>query len=137
MDNIQYKYREPELIKELQEYVDTTYISEDNAHYAEGEIECTEYNIDQGHGDGFIAGNINKYNNRYGKKDGRNRKDLMKVLHYALMRVFLHDEEVNETNKEESPRESLGFKYPEGDESIRGRESYFKKRSVPAFKHNV
>ena len=106
---IDYKYNEGELIDELLEYVNTTYVSEDNSHYAQGAIEVTEYNIDQGHGDGFIAGNINKYNNRYGQKEGKNRKDLLKVLHYALMRLYLHDKEVADgKSKEEERRESDG-----------------------------
>jgi 2',3'-cyclic-nucleotide 2'-phosphodiesterase (5'-nucleotidase family) len=36
-------------------------------------------------------GNIMKYAQRYGKKDGKNRKDLFKVLHYAIMAVHNHD----------------------------------------------
>lgn len=136
MDNIQYKYREDELVKELMEYVDSTYVSEDNAHYAEGDIECTEYNIDQGHGDGFIAGNINKYNNRYGKKEGKNRKDLMKVLHYALMRLFLHDKEQEDAeNKEERLRELIREQHSESTNSFGSRKTYYKKRRVQPFKH--
>ena len=32
-----------------------------------------------------------KYAQRYGKKDGYNRKDLLKVLHYALIELYVHD----------------------------------------------
>ena len=32
-----------------------------------------------------------KYAQRYGKIDGKNRKDLFKVLHYAIMAVHNHD----------------------------------------------
>jgi hypothetical protein len=35
-----------------------------------------------------------KYVQRYGKKAGRNRQDLLKVLHYALMLLYVHDIEV-------------------------------------------
>ena len=32
-------------------------------------------------------GNILKYAQRYGKKQGRNRDDLMKVIHYAIIQL--------------------------------------------------
>jgi hypothetical protein len=34
---------------------------------------------------GFCQANILKYGSRYGNKDGRNTKDLMKVIHYAML----------------------------------------------------
>lgn len=104
---IDYKYNEQELVEELLEYVNTTYGGEAGGHYATGSIETTEYIIDQGLGQGFIIGNMIKYASRYGKKQGKNRKDLLKVLHYTLMSLYLHDLEVsNETNKEEQNAES-------------------------------
>ena len=44
-----------------------------------------------GHGEGFCLGNILKYTQRYGNKEGKNRKDLLKVLHYALIALHVHD----------------------------------------------
>ena len=32
-----------------------------------------------------------KYAQRYGKKGGKNRADLLKVLHYALFMLYVHD----------------------------------------------
>ena len=32
-------------------------------------------------------GNILKYAQRYGKKEGKNKKDLMKVIHYAMIQL--------------------------------------------------
>ena len=40
---------------------------------------------------GFALGNVLKYAQRYGKKDGANRKDLMKILHYAIIALHQHD----------------------------------------------
>ena len=34
-------------------------------------------------------GNILKYAQRYGKKNGRNKADLMKVIHYAIIQLSL------------------------------------------------
>lgn len=51
----------------------------------------TEFIIDGGHGEGFCLGNILKYTQRYGKKAGKNRADLMKVVHYAIIALHVHD----------------------------------------------
>ena len=32
-------------------------------------------------------GNIMKYAQRYGKKEGHNKADLMKVIHYAMIQL--------------------------------------------------
>lgn len=91
--SINYKYNEMSLINDLAKYVDSTYISDDNSHYAKSKIETTEVIIDNGFGMAFCMGNVLKYAQRYGKKDGYNRKDLMKVLHYTLMALYIHDDE--------------------------------------------
>ena len=89
MKKIDYKYNEGELIAELKEYIDATY----GEHYSLNKFQATEFIIDAGHGDGFCIGNVMKYAQRYGKKDGYNRKDLLKVLHYALIELYVHDKE--------------------------------------------
>ena len=85
--NIDYKYNEGELIEEFKKYIDATY----GEHYSLNKYQATEFIIDAGHGDGFCIGNVMKYAQRYGKKDGYNRKDLLKVLHYALIELYVHD----------------------------------------------
>jgi hypothetical protein len=89
---IQYKYNEPDLLRELSEYIDNTY----NEHYSQSKLQTTEFIIDNGDGIGFTRGNIVKYAQRYGKKEGRNRKDLLKVLHYAVIMLHVHDLETKE-----------------------------------------
>tara|TARA_B100001287_G_C22682802_1_gene531443 strand:+ start:406 stop:774 length:369 start_codon:yes stop_codon:yes gene_type:complete len=86
---VDYKYNEGDNIAQLQAYVDATY----GEHYSVNKFQATEFIIDGGHGEGFCIGNIMKYAQRYGKKDGYNRKDLMKVLHYALIALHVHDME--------------------------------------------
>ena len=95
---IQYKFRESELINELQLYIDKTY----EQHYAGGKIQATEDIIDDGHGTGFCIGNAKKYLKRYGKKGetpAEWRKDIIKVLHYALIQLYIHDLEHGNTVK--------------------------------------
>ena len=36
-----------------------------------------------------------KYAQRFGKKDGKNRKDLLKILHYTMIALYNLDMELN------------------------------------------
>ena len=83
---IDYKFKENEILKDVKKYIDDTYSS----HYAKTTKQATEIIIDQGHGTGFCMGNILKYAQRYGKKDGYNKKDLLKIIHYAIIQMSIH-----------------------------------------------
>ena len=87
MKKINYKYSEDRILSELKEYIDATY----GEHYAHNNFQATEFIMDSGHGEGFCIGNILKYSQRYGKKDGKNRNDLLKVIHYGIMALHNHD----------------------------------------------
>lgn len=91
-----YKYNEGELLKEITEYIKATY----KQHYSKNKFQTTEFVIDSGHGTGFCVGNIMKYAQRYGQKGTPEdwRKDMMKVIHYAIMQLYVHDLDYN--NKE-------------------------------------
>jgi hypothetical protein len=86
-----YKFNEDKSVKELKKYIDKTY----SQHYSKSKFQATEFIIDGGHGEGFCIGNILKYAQRYGKKAGHNKADLMKVLHYAIIALYVHDKEHN------------------------------------------
>lgn len=43
-----------------------------------------------------------KYAQRYGKKDGFNRKDILKIIHYAVMLLHVHDNYIEQENKNEN-----------------------------------
>tara|TARA_B100000941_G_C28441720_1_gene520041 strand:+ start:178 stop:441 length:264 start_codon:yes stop_codon:yes gene_type:complete len=86
-----YKFNEDKSVKELKKYIDKTY----SQHYSKSKFQATEFIIDGGHGEGFCIGNILKYAQRYGKKAGHNKADLMKVLHYAIIALYVHDREHN------------------------------------------
>lgn len=91
-NSIEYKFDEDIYINELLEYVSATY----DQHYAKDKFQATEFIIDGGHGTGFNIGNVLKYAQRYGKKGTAEdaRKDLMKVLHYALIQLYVHDNDL-------------------------------------------
>jgi hypothetical protein len=85
-----YKFNEDCILAEVKKYINDTY----KQHYAQTKFQATEFILDGGHGDGFCIGNILKYAQRYGKKDGYNRKDLLKIIHYAI--IALHNHDINE-----------------------------------------
>jgi hypothetical protein len=97
-NEINYKYNEGELIRQFQEYIDATY----GQHYSKDKFQATEFIIDGGHGTGFCIGNVMKYAQRYGKKGSHAdaRKDLLKVLHYALIQLYIHDTNLQEDYQE-------------------------------------
>ena len=82
-----YKFNEGQLLADLTAYIQSTY----SEHYSKNKFQSTEFIIDCGHGEGFALGNVLKYVQRYGKKGGKNRADLLKVLHYALIALSVHD----------------------------------------------
>ena len=88
------KFNEDEALKTLQSYIESTY----DGHYSMNKIQSTEFIFDAGHGEGFCLGNIIKYAQRYGKKEGRNKQDLLKILHYAVI-LLGSDSEGKETRE--------------------------------------
>ena len=82
-----YKFSEDDVLTELRMYIDNTY----TAHYNKSKYQATEFIVDSGHGMGFSLGNILKYAQRYGKKNGHNRDDLLKLLHYGIIALHVHD----------------------------------------------
>ena len=84
-----YKFDEDKSIQEIKEYIDKTY----DLHYSKGKYQATEMIIDSGHGEGFCIGNILKYAQRYGKRNGKNRADLLKVIHYGIIALHLNNGE--------------------------------------------
>ena len=79
---IDYVFNENEYLQEIKNAIDSTY----NAHYAQNKVQSTEFINDAGHGEGFCIGNIIKYAQRYGKKEGEDKNNnLMKIIHYAVI----------------------------------------------------
>ena len=85
--HIDYAFNEGELLRQMKEYIDSTY----DAHYSQGKYQATQIIEDCGHGMGFALGNVLKYAQRYGKKEGLNRADLLKVVHYGIIALAMHD----------------------------------------------
>ena len=92
--NTQYKYNEGKILQDITDYVNKTY----GEHYSQNRYQATEFIVDGGHGIGFTIGNILKYAQRYGRKGTPEdwRKDLMKVIHYAIIALHVHDLETKD-----------------------------------------
>ena len=78
---IKYKWDEPLVLHMIEEHINNSY----DLHYSMNKIQSTEFIFDAEHGEGFCIGNIIKYAQRYGKKEGRNQDDLLKIIHYAII----------------------------------------------------
>jgi len=84
--NHQFKYHEDEILKDIHEYVSNTY----NGHYTGSKhefrkVQTIDLMAARDIASGFCQANILKYGSRYGSKDGRNKTDLLKVIHYAML----------------------------------------------------
>ena len=87
-DPNRYKYDEDSILKELSDYISGTY----NAHYSAGSDKIQTLDLIEACGDGeaFCRSNILKYASRYDKK-GTARRDIMKILHYAVLLMHFND----------------------------------------------
>lgn len=94
---IEYKYREDKILEELNNYIQSTY----KQHYVgKNNIQTIDMweslNIEAA----ACQSNILKYIVRYGSKEGYNKKDLLKALHYTILlwHFTQQESENNETS---------------------------------------
>ena len=82
------RYSEDEILQELKEYINGTY----RQHYSAGSDRIQTLDLIEACGDGeaFCRSNILKYASRYDKK-GTARRDIMKILHYAVLLMHFND----------------------------------------------
>ena len=89
-DDDNMKYNEDKILKEVIEYIEKTYSEHYSVDKSGFQVQdmLRHLDIDKD----FCQANAIKYLCRYGKKDGKNRKDLLKAIHYI---VLLLDSESN------------------------------------------
>lgn len=92
--DIQYKRNENKIIEVIKAYVDKTY----EQHYMgqRGRDVCDDWE-DVGIAKQAYQANIIKYAKRFGKKNGDNPADVLKIIHYC---IFLLNELENEKQGE-------------------------------------
>ena len=87
------KYSETEIIYEILEYVKNTY----GGHYVgKDQVQIIDLWESLGNVETTARDTAMKYLMRYGKKDGKNEKDLFKAIHYIIM--MIHFRRKNERN---------------------------------------
>ena len=84
-----YKYKEDQIIADFHAYIDKTY----GQHYMteEQNIECFDVWLALGDSMPTFRNTAIKYLCRYGKKQGKNRKDLLKAMHYIILMMYAED----------------------------------------------
>ena len=87
-----FKYHEEEILKDIEEYVSSTY----RGHYTGTQheyrnVQTIDLMASRDLAPDFCHANILKYGSRYGSKDGRSKKDLIKVIHYAMLLLHFDD----------------------------------------------
>ncbi len=84
------KYNEDKIIKEISDYISNTYTE----HYSTTKdgFQVQDMLRHLGIDKDFCQANAIKYLCRYGKKDGKNRKDLLKAIHYIVLLMSSEDE---------------------------------------------
>mgnify|MGYP006087785753 FL=1 len=92
------KYNEDKILKEVLDYVKSTYTE----HYSTTKdgFQVQDMLRHLGIDKDFCQSNAIKYLARFGKKNGRNRKDLLKAIHYIVLLLSSEDEN-NVKNKED------------------------------------
>lgn len=87
---VDYRFNEGEAIKQIKEYIDATY---SGPYVGKRNLQAFDLIDSCGHGLGFCIGNAIKYAARYGKKEGFNKKDIMKAMHYLIMAIYVIEDE--------------------------------------------
>lgn len=96
------KYNEKEFLEEALEYIESTY---DQHYVGEEDLQI----VDMWHMNGSVITTCRdvaqKYLARYGRKEGFNKKDLLKAVHYIVM--MAHFQELREKRE---PIDKIYFK---------------------------
>ena len=82
---MEYKYDEDVSIKKVVDYINSTY----GQHYVgNGDVQTVDFWESLGSLESTARDTAIKYLARYGKKGGRNEKDLLKAIHYIILMMY-------------------------------------------------
>ena len=78
-----FKYEEDAILKQAEDYIAKTY----ELHYTsdKGNYQTLDLIESIGDAEAFCRSNAIKYLSRFGKKDGKNEKDILKAIHYCTL----------------------------------------------------
>jgi len=78
-----WKYEEDKTLKEVEEYLTSTY----HSHYTSEQSKTQTLDLIESIGDAeaFTRSNAIKYLSRFGKKNGKSKQDILKAIHYCIL----------------------------------------------------
>jgi hypothetical protein len=78
-----WKYEEDKTLKEVEEYISSTY----HSHYTSEQSKTQTLDLIESIGDSeaFTRSNAIKYLSRFGKKNGKSKMDILKAIHYCIL----------------------------------------------------
>ena len=76
-----FQYDEDKILEEVKEYIAGTY----SEHYGDQKIQIQDVFDQMGISEAFTRGAAIKYLFRFGNKEGKNPKDLLKCIHYVCL----------------------------------------------------
>lgn len=85
----EYNYNEDKLLEDVKRYIDSTY----GQHYVAKDIQVVDVWESLGTLETTARDTAIKYLCRYGKKEGRNKKDLLKAIHYIILMMYAGQEQ--------------------------------------------
>jgi hypothetical protein len=93
-----FKYGEDKHLDDAMNYIKSTY----GQHYVgDGDIQTVDFWFSLGSLDTTARDTAIKYLARFGKKEGRNRKDLLKAIHYIVLMMYAVEAEENRVKRED------------------------------------
>ena len=78
-----WKYEEDKTLKEIEQYLSSTY----HSHYTSEQSKTQTLDLIESIGDAeaFTRSNAIKYLSRFGKKNGKSKMDILKAIHYCIL----------------------------------------------------
>ena len=91
-----WKYEEDKTLKEVEQYLSSTY----HSHYTSEQSKTQTLDLIESIGDAeaFTRSNAIKYLSRFGKKNGKSKMDILKAIHYCILLYHFAGLHKNTTN---------------------------------------
>lgn len=91
-----WKYEEDKTLKEIEDYLTSTY----HSHYTSETSKTQTLDLIESIGDAeaFTRSNAIKYLSRFGKKNGKSKMDILKAIHYCILLYHFAGLHKNKTN---------------------------------------
>jgi len=92
-----WKYEEDKTLKEVEQYLSSTY----HSHYTSEQSKTQTLDLIESIGDAeaFTRSNAIKYLSRFGKKNGKSKMDILKAIHYCVLLYHFAGLHQNKTDR--------------------------------------